>query len=69
MLQYPHTPFMPYHSPYTNYASISSYNIYATISSYNMYSWVNNKTINDFQFDGYQDLLTQEYMLYEDIVA
>jgi hypothetical protein len=24
-----------------------------------------NKTINDFQFDGYQDLLTQEYNIYQ----
>ena len=23
-----------------------------------------NKTINDFQFDEYQDLLTQEYYIY-----
>ena len=30
----------------------------------NIYNVSYNKTINDFQFDGYQDLLTQEKYIY-----
>jgi len=30
----------------------------------NIYNVSYNKTINDFQFDGYQDVLTQELYIY-----